>query len=390
MMDGNRGDDRAAVSSSGFNARKVLELNRKHQMNTLHKLRQVIMVLTALLLITSCDGLIYDDEGDCAVTYRLKFRYDMNLKFADAFANEVKSVSLYAFDEAGRLVWTSSERGAVLASEDYAMTLSLAPGKYRLVAWCGLDDGGSFELPDANPAEDITDLSCRIDGVTATQPQQPFLSDKDLQPLFHGMMDVVLPDSDDGEDYTYTMRLTKDTNVFRVVLQHLSGEDIDPDDFQFSIEDNNGWLAYDNSMLMETPVVYRPWAVYPVEAGVGNGESEVKTHADAATRTITDVRAVVAEMTTNRLFARDWTRFAKPMLKIRAVESGKTVVSLPVIDYALMVKGKHLEKMDNQEYLDRADEYNMTLILDENNRWVSTVIDILSWRLVVNNVGVGE
>lgn len=357
-------------------------------MNTLHNIRQMIMVLTALFLITSCDSLVYDDEGDCAVTYRLKFRYDMNLKFADAFANEVKSVSLYAFDEEGTLVWTSSERGAALASDDYAMTLSLAPGKYRLVAWCGLGDCDSFTLPDANPAENVNGLNCRINGVTATQ-QQPFRSDKDLQPLFHGMMDVVLPDSDDGEDYTYTIRLTKDTNVFRVVLQHLSGEDVNPDDFEFSIEDNNGWLAYDNSMLMEAPVVYRPWAVYPVEAGVGSGESEAKTHAGAATRAITDVKAVVAEMTTNRLFVRDWTRFAKPMLKIRAVESGKTVVSLPVIDYALMVKGKHLEEMDDQEYLDRADEYNMTLILDENNKWVSTVINILSWRLVVNNVDVG-
>lgn len=356
-------------------------------MNTLHNIRQLIIVLTALFLFTSCDSLVYDDEGDCAVTYRLKFRYDKNLKFANAFANEVKSVNLYAFDAEGKLVWLSSERGAALASDDYAMTLPLTPGKYRLVAWCGLGDEESFTLPDAHPVGSIEDLNCRISGMTETQPAN---SADDLQPLFHGMTDVVLPDSDDGEDYTYTMRLTKDTNVFRIVLQHLSGEDINVDDFEFSIEDNNGWLAYDNSMLMEAPVVYRPWAVYPVEAGVGSGESEAKTHASVATRAITDVKAVVAEMTTNRLFARDWTQFAKPMLKIRAVESGKTVVSLPVIDYALMVKGKHLEEMDNQEYLDRADEYNMTLILDENNKWVSTVINILSWRLVVSNVGVGE
>lgn len=356
-------------------------------MNTLHNIRQLIIVLTALFLFTSCDSLVYDDEGDCAVTYRLKFRYDKNLKFADAFANEVKSVNLYAFDAEGKLVWTSSERGAALASDDYAMTLPLAPGKYRLVAWCGLGDGESFTLPDAHPAGSIEDLSCRISGVTASQPA---VSADDLQPLFHGMTDVELPGSDDGEDYTYEMSLTKNTNVFRVVLQHLSGEDINPGDFEFSIEDDNGWLAYDNSMFTETPVVYRPWAVYPVEAGVGSGESEAKTHASVATRAITDVKAVVAEMTTNRLFVRDWTQFAKPMLKIRAVESGKTVVSLPVIDYALMVKGKHLEEMDNQEYLDRADEYNMTLFLDENNKWVSTVINILSWRLVVSNVGVGE
>ena len=72
------------------------------------------------------------------------------------------------------------------------------------------------------------------------------------------MMDVELPMNDDGGEYTYEMSLTKNTNVFRVVLQHLSGEDIDADDFEFSIEDNNGWLAYDNSMLRDVPVIYRP------------------------------------------------------------------------------------------------------------------------------------
>lgn len=336
-------------------------------MNTLHNIRQLIIVLTALFLFTSCDSLVYDDEGDCAVTYRLKFRYDKNLKFADAFANEVKSVNLYAFDAEGKLVWTSSERGAALASDDYAMTLPLAPGKYRLVAWCGLGDGESFTLPDAHPTGSIEDLSCRISGVTASQPA---VSADDLQPLFHGMTDVELPGSDDGEDYTYEMSLTKNTNVFRVVLQHLSGEDINPGDFEFSIEDDNGWLAYDNSMFTETPVVYRPWAVYT---------SEIGTRAEEETRAVTTVKGVIAEMTVNRLFFR---KDGQPILKIRAVDDGRTVVELPLIDCALAVRGQHFARMDRQEYLDRADDYSMTFFLDSNNKWISTVVEILSWHAV--------
>ena len=104
-----------------------------------------------LFLITSCDSLIYEHEGDCLVSYRLKFRYDMNLKFADAFAHEVKSVRLYAFNMEGELVWQASEQGEVLASENYVMTLDLAPGKYRLVAWCGLGNEESFCLPGMAP-----------------------------------------------------------------------------------------------------------------------------------------------------------------------------------------------------------------------------------------------
>lgn len=59
------------------------------------------VILVELLLLVSCDNAIYDDEGDCSVTYHLKFRYDMNMKFADAFTHEVKSVRLYAFNSNG-------------------------------------------------------------------------------------------------------------------------------------------------------------------------------------------------------------------------------------------------------------------------------------------------
>jgi hypothetical protein len=41
--------------------------------------------------------------------------------------------------------------------------------------------------------------------------------------------------------------------------------------------------------------------------------------------------------------------------------------------------------MSNQEYLDRQDEYTMTFFLDEGE-WVSSVIYINSWRVVINNI----
>lgn len=72
------------------------------------KALRVLMTAMAVLpfiAFVSCDSVIYDYEGDCSVSYRLKFRYDKNLKWADAFANEVSSVHLYAFDPSGVLVW---------------------------------------------------------------------------------------------------------------------------------------------------------------------------------------------------------------------------------------------------------------------------------------------
>ena len=117
-------------------------------MNTLSYIKcwgiAALTVVVHAFLFVSCDSMIYNEEGDCSVRYRLKFRYDMNLKFADAFAHEVKSVRLYAFNPEGELVWQSAEQSSILASGDYTMSLDLDPGDYHLVAWCGLDNEESF------------------------------------------------------------------------------------------------------------------------------------------------------------------------------------------------------------------------------------------------------
>ena len=112
----------------------------------------MIAAVMAFGLFTSCDSIIYDYEGDCDVTILAKFRYDLNMKWADAFPSEVTSVHLYAFDKDNRLVWHRSESGEALQSDDYAMKLDLPAGDYHLLAWCGLDSPGSdtrhFTVPE--------------------------------------------------------------------------------------------------------------------------------------------------------------------------------------------------------------------------------------------------
>jgi len=66
-------------------------------------------------------------------------------------------------------------------------------------------------------------------------------------------------------------------------------------------------------------------------------------------------------------------------------DKGEKVLSIPLIDYALLVKGHYNRDMDNQEYLDRQDEYNMTFFLDENNRWMDAYIFINSWKVILNH-----
>ena len=336
--------------------------------------------IVASMTLASCHNAIYDEEGDCEVRYHLRFRYDMNMKFADAFPHEVKSVHLYVFSNEGKLVWQTTDSGDHLAQEGYEIILPLEAGDYSLMAWCGLDNGESFTVPEISNGETPELLHCRLN--RTSHPEDGAVSTDDLHHLFHGTLEVSLPENPDGGDYTYIMPLMKDTNVFRIVLQHLSGEDIDADDFSFKIEDNNGWLNHDNSMRQDEKITYHAWSKYSGSAGV-----DLPENGDGS-RAITDVKVAVAELTVSRLMQRDWTKDAKPVLVIRKTHpkagEDNLVARIPIIDYALLVKGNYNREMSDQEYLDRQDEYNMTFFLDENNRWLATTIIINSWRVVLN------
>lgn len=73
------------------------------------------------------------------------------------------------------------------------------------------------------------------------------------------------------------------------------------------------------------------------------------------------------------------------MLNVYNTEKGTTVASVPLIDYALMVKGRYEGVVSDQDYLDRQDKYDVVFFLDENNEWPRTHIYINSWKIVLQN-----
>ena len=325
----------------------------------------VLLLLSVLWVIAACDG-IYEDEGDCSVHYFVKFRYDMNMKFADAFAHEVTSVTLYVLDEQNNVVWQGSEQGEALAQEGYAMEVDVAPGSYSLLAWCGLAGGNSFAVPVSSRKEDLIcslKREHKLDGTAYVK--------EDLNRLYHGYLEKQTFSSEEGT-HTFVVPLVKNTNNIRVVLQHLSGEPVDKDKFTFSITDENGVMNWDNKLLSDEPVTYYAWHTDSGTAGIDDVDS----------RTVSSFSAAIAELTTARL-----VKEKAPRLKVTN-DKGETVFSIPLIDYALLVKGEYNRRMDDQEYLDRQDEYNMVFFLDEGDRWMDAYIYINSWKVVLQETGI--
>lgn len=341
---------------------------------------KVCVALVCLLALPACDSWLYEEEGDCLVYYRLKFRYDRNLKWADAFANEVSSVHLYAFDKSGVLVWQQEEQIDPATAEDYSMLLNVPAGDYRLLAWCGLRNDGereeSFSVPEAHVGEtQMEQLQCMLN---RRYDESGAYSKERLYRLFYGTLDVSLPTNDDGGSYDYTMYLTKNTNHVRVILHHLSGEDVDVNQFTFRIEDENGLMAHNNELMEDENIIYRPWKTQNGEAGVGKED----------TRTIIQVNGAIADLTVGRMME---THREKMFLTITN-QKGENVARIPVIDYALLAKDYYEEEynrsMTDQEFLDREDDYVMTFFLDKNNQWISSQILIHSWRVVLSNVDI--
>jgi hypothetical protein len=328
----------------------------------------------------------------------------MNLKYADAFAHEVGAVHLYILDSNNDVVWEGEDSGDALAQEGYEMEVDVQPGKYSLLAWCTTNHKNSFEFADDGTTTTTTTTptnskvkelsfkgtacSLKSDGEPTpmmTEEEEGFdpaiIINHELDDLYHGLLQNVTFSSESGT-HVITVPLTKDTNRVRVVLQHMSGEPISADQFTFSITDDNAVLRNDNSIVPENKVLYRPWYQTSVSTNseISNGGT---TKADGDSEGTDDVISVAAaELTVNRLVVDN-----APRLTVVNNETGSTVFSIPVKDYALMVKGYEKADMDDQEYLDRQDEYNMTFFLDEKDRWVSSYIYINSWKVVLQNSG---
>lgn len=327
-----------------------------------------LKIWTLLLLfagsLASCNVLTEEDQ-DCALYVR--FKYDMNMNFADAFQNAVNSVTLYAFKD-GVLAYQRTEEGELLKQNGYRMRIDEIPyrekHKYDYITWAGEPDNESFTIPVLTVGKSTKeDLFCQLN-----RAGNGVVSD-DLEDLFHGMTN--------GQDYSRSassaagdevvIPLTKNTNNIRIVLQHLSGKPVDVNKLNFTITDKNGLMNYNNMLLGEDVITYKAWHKAQGSAGIGEQQEGV----------ITEVNLALADLTVARLMADE-----EPILVVTNDEE-EMVIRIPLVDYALLYKRLRYEDMPDQEFLDRQDEYNMTFFLDENYRWINQFIYINSWKVVL-------
>ncbi|QIU97113.1 FimB/Mfa2 family fimbrial subunit [Bacteroides faecium] len=298
--------------------------------------------LLLLLVLFSCTSI---DETLPECQLYVRFQYDYNMEFTDAFAAQVNCVDVFVFDKEGTFIIKKSEQGETLGSGSYRMPLSLPVGEYRIAAWAGMSD--AFEMPELVVGKSILeDLTVRM------KRGESLVHNKVLKPLWYGEVKNV---SFTGKrEQTETVRLIKDTNKFRFILQKSGpGEELDMNDCLFEIRADNGYYDWNNDLLNDDVISYQPYHLEKVE----------------------DV-GIVAEMNTMRLL-----EHKKVYLTLTRKSDSKVLMKIDLIPYLLLTKMEGHD-IPAQEYLDRQSEYAIVFFYNpELLNFLSTKIVINGWTI---------
>lgn len=332
-----------------------------------------------LLGASSCDdAFVFEKEGDCTPKVQFVFKKHRQAlqsipgREVDVFYSTVNTVHIFVYDaETGQLVLEKTEKTENLQSESDLnigkgnercfLPVDINPGKYRIVAWCGLDDtdnNNAFSLLDGSRASGYTHCSVKYSQTTG----QPVNAEK-YDAVYHGMVESVDVYLDPEDAQIIPVELTKNTNDITVWVQH-NTTTFENGEYEVVYTDSNGAMKFeDNSMHNDTPLEYHPHTTSVLSTDTEYNGAEVKSG------------AMIAHLSTARLMANH--KDAK--LEIRR-KNGDVVFSIPFIKYILQ-----MQTLTNNEqyYLDCEDTYNCSFYLSGiNETWMPSQIIINNWVVV--------
>ena len=333
-------------------------------------LRTILALLPAVILFSGCSAIKDDEPRPCPQGLEIRFVYDYNLERANAFPAQVDCLTLHIYDADGNFVRTLTESGAPLSDEDYRMRVDNLPeGRYRLVAYGGaLCQAASFSYTAGEPAgsSHVSELGMRLNP-ECLEAGNPLGR---LHDHFYG---TVMADVEIRPELTrVTVKMMKNTNHLRIMLQHLDYVALDGADYMFEITDDNTLFDCDNDLLEAGAVTYTPWE----RGSVKTGNAEF-----GAAGSQVEVQMAYADLSISRLMTK-----RSPKLVVTHLPSGEQIISIPLNNYLLALRGSHYDWTTEQEFLDRKSDWNLFFFLDEDRHWNKTFIRVDDWIVRINDI----
>lgn len=366
---------------------------------TIQKTTSRFLLLPVLAgAMASCDSVLNYDEGDCSIEYSVKFKYDYNIEEVDAFSKLVRTVTLYAFDENGNLVYRKTDEGEQLGDADYTMKVDIDASKYHLIAWAGLNDE-SFAVPLLAPQQSKIDeltvqtlrKSANPDSRTSTESEEgKYIVDNELHSLWHGEVKNAVATRSGRESIT-TVSLVKNTNNIRIVVAQVNQSDqpipptrvINKNSLKCAIYDDNGHMNYDNTLLPDNVLTYQPFVTdmntVTSRAFQTNGQPTEEGDSGAQQQ----FNAVVSEISIARLLTSQ-----TPRLSIKNSVTGEMLFSNKnLIEFLELLRlEQYKNKYGLQEYLDREDNFSMIFFVNEKMALINSVIEINGWIIHLKDI----
>ena len=356
--------------------------------------------LFAAAAFTSCD-MMEEDLSDCPTGLYLTFKYDYNLQRADMFNDHVGSVTVYVFDEQGKLVKTQEESNvggvAPLANPGYAMHITdLEPGKYQFLALAGQKPYGDmletnrakFIRTDMPKGCDMKQLGIQLERTqTAADTYDIVNNSQPLDTLWHGMLTTpVEVYSHESNKASYaTIPLVRDTKKINVTLyQTEDPREMSIANYDMTITDRNSTLLWDNAVDESTgTVVYTPHAVWnttyenPTDE---NGDlldgKGVIGHADFMTSRL------VYHTTTNGKGDEVPDASQNAILSIVNKTTGIEVGAFDLPYYLSQLRtSEDRYRYTEQEFLDRGYDFDLDIFLvGDKLDYIEIKINVLGWE----------
>lgn len=326
--------------------------------------------IAASMALASCSSWIYDDMDECPAQLSVKFQYSYTLDRGEVtgndFAQQVRSVNVWAFDEDGDFVWAGSASGEQLAEPGFKLDTPLGQGIYDFVAWCGLESNDDFSLANYAP-KSKQELEVKLNTI---EKEGKSVSESHLKNLYHGYKSgfQYTVDPDAPSISTVVIPLMKDNNDIAVMLVNEDGTTLNEKDFTVSFTYADSWLAWDNAVMASSPAVtYSPWSILYGET------TKERAEADSPVRS-----TLLYEMSTSRLMAG-----GDAYLDVVRNTDGVRIIHLRLIDYFIYSKGNRFDQYTDQEYLDRRSDYTVLFFIDNDLGWyVAAGIYINGWAVV--------
>lgn len=312
-------------------------------MNTFDKILKY-GCMSLILLFSSC---IDEDRDNCPPDMvdgsYIRFVYDYNMTFEDLFSKQVNKLDVYCFDEYGSFLYQIQDQ-AVSGTfpKGYIMKIpEEAKEASRFVVWSGVGSKACVATQMTRGASSIDELEMHLKQYSNNEVGEK------IEPVWYGA------EAYKGGDTT-TISLVKNTNTIRVVLQAVDDSvKLDINDFTFTMDAANGAYDSEDNVSSDTRWHYRPYLKYNEDESCG-----------------------VAELNTLRLLADTENK-----LTVKHTPSQSTLLDIDLNKMINAMKAQDYSGMPLQEYMDREDDYKITIFVSSTTggSWEVVKIEVNPW-----------